>query len=206
MGNKKYTIITFFALAIFLIGVAFFTLSITYAYKPESEVLWNIDLGEISYKNDTKYEITTNKEYINFKVSLIDYGDEYGFMIPVINSGNIDAYLKEIRHTPLDEVVGVGASGKTYYIHDYVGYTITYGKQNDANKVNIGNLLQVNDLLKANTQNYIMLNVKFSNKERLSEEAIEVLDKSNYKIEKDGNLLNGFNLDLDVSLNYQELK
>lgn len=207
MGNKKYTIITFFALAIFLTSIAFFTLNLSYAYDEDEEAIWDISLGTMAYKEQSKkYGVSINKEYINFKVALVEYGEEYTFIIPIQNRGNVDAYLKEITYKTLDDVVGTSSQGKVYHVYDYVRYEAIYDKDNDINNVKMGNNPKINDLLKAHTENYFKINVKFLDKDTLSAEAIEVLSNSNYKISENGLLVNGFNLNLDIRFNYQELK
>lgn len=207
MGNKKYTIITFFALAIFLVSIAFFTLNISYAYESNDGSIWDITLGSPKYEDSNKeYGISTNKESIDFKVALVDYGDEYSFTIPIQNKGNIDAYLKEITYKTLDDVVGTSSNGKVYHVFDYVTYEVLYAKDNDPNDTRINNNLKMNDPLYAHTESNLKIYVKFLDKSRLTDEQIEVLDNSKYKVYKNGSLVNGFNLNLDIRFNYQELK
>ncbi len=207
MRNGKYMIITFCSFAIFLLAMAFFTLNITYAYQPEKDAIWDVYLGDITYRSNKDIApVTVNNEYMDFNASLKDYGDTFSFIVPIINDGTIDAYLKEINLTELNDVVGTSPSGKTYYVSDYVSYNVTYERGNDDNNISADVTLKEGDTLHAKTQNNLAVNVEFIGRDRLTEEAIIVLDNSTYKVNKDGTQVNGFNLHLQLGLNYQELK
>lgn len=201
MGKEKdIKVITgLFCVTLLLIGMAFFTITTTFAYNNSTineALTWNVYYSDAVIGNNKDGKVTVSRDNLDFSVKLDKYGEEFSFTTSVINDGDIDAVLKRIEKTNLDKLF-VGTSkttGETYYVSDYISFNVEYVSNNDKNGIRKDTKVKVGDKLYNSTNNKIIVTVKYRDKNKLSDDQLSVLKNYGYI----------FNLDLSVSTLYQQ--
>lgn len=206
----KKSIIILFALSITLMSLAFVTVTSTFAIPENTKVSsWNIMFSNPKLTSiDNNSNINVNNDNIDFHILLKEFGDSFSFTTEIINSGSYNAYLSNINKTNLSEII-VGESddtGNTYYVSDYISYTVKYLNNNKNNNILIGSSLKRGDKLMKNTKNSIIVTIRYKELDELTKDQIEVLNNSLVKTNIDGVDYLSFELDLNLNIIYQQLK
>lgn len=167
-----------------LIALAFGTISYTMSNVSEpvkTISLWDINYSEPTVKGeDNNYKVIVNNDRIDFNVTLKKPGDKVSFITSINNDGSYNAFLSSLETSKMNKSK-IGTSektGKTYYLSDYVSYTVKYLDNNSTNKVRVDKDVKVGDLLKKGTSNNIIVTVKYIEENRLTEDELEVLHKN----------------------------
>lgn len=201
MGKEKdIKVITgLFCVTLLLIGMAFFTITTTFAYNNSTvneALTWNVYYGNAVIGNNKDGKVTVSRDNLDFSIKLDEFGEEFSFTTSAINDGDIDAVLKRVEKTNLDKLF-VGTSkttGETYYVSDYVSFNVDYVANNEKNGIRKDTKVKVGDKLYNGTNNKIIVTVKYRDKNKLSDDQLSVLKNYGYT----------FNLDLSVSTLYQQ--
>lgn len=158
--------------SIFLLTVALLTVNSTFSLGEDS-INWNINL-----KTDEENVIIDDTRIDFFKT--LGINETYSFELDVNNDGNKDAkILRAIKSDLSEYVVGTSTTtNKTYYLKDYIRYTVTYLEDNKANDIHANDKVQTFDYLKKNTTNKIKIEVSFKS-EDITPDELSVLNAFN---------------------------
>ena len=138
--RKKYVGILLLIVLLLTITVGFALLSTTFNISGESKINgseWDVHFANLVPKTgsvtpDTAAYITDDELNINYAITLDKPGDFYEFTVDVVNTGTIDAKLKE-----LPVIEGVSAQQDAY-----VNYTFTH---TDGSEILVGEEIKVGE-------------------------------------------------------------
>lgn len=199
--SDKRIISSLFCVAVVLMSVAFATMSITmcFASSGESKVLnWSVSFGEAIVKDEPAAKnILTKDNKVDVSAKFKELGETLAFVTYIQNNGEYDAkvmYSGIVSN--LNDIVGTSeVTNKTYYLRDYVQYSIKYGKGNLDNNIETDEVIKVGDKLNKNTQNEIIVMIKLTEERYLTEDQKLVLRNYPKDIE----------VSMSIIVNYQEV-
>lgn len=199
MGSKKEVsfICTLVFAAIFVVSMAFLTIRSTFAYPEEiNSAVWSVYNGKTEVKNKNLGKVNISINNYDVSVRLKKYGEEFSFINEVVNDGGYNAVLSKLEITDLSKFrVGTSSkTNKTYTLEDYVLVRVDYAVNNEKNDVKKDRKVAVGDKLKMGTTNKVIVSVKLRDKNKLTEDQIEVFEKYGEMV----------NLDINVSTLYQQ--
>lgn len=173
--NYKFAV-TFLLAAIFLVSMAFLTITCSFAidYSRDSKE-FNIEFDNLNSNTMNLNDISLRKNNIMFNINLNRENNINTFIFDIENKGNIDAYIRNITKSKLEDYL-FSYNGKDYYLKDFVFYNVYYAVNNKDNNVHVDADLGIKDEIKSNTANQVVVKVRLKGSRELDAEYSEALD------------------------------
>lgn len=167
---------TFLVIAIFLVSMAFLTITVSFAidYSSESQK-FDIVFNNINSNTIDIESISLRKNNIMFNIDLSKENNVNSFIFDIENKGTIDAYINNIRMSKLDDDL-FEYNGINYKLSDFIVYNVYYAANNQDNKVLVNGDLKEKDELRKQTTNQVVVKVRLKESRELNQEKREALD------------------------------
>lgn len=167
---------TFLVIAIFLVSMAFLTITCSFAidYSKDAKE-FNIEFNNLNSNTMNLNDISLRKNNIMFNTNLNRENKINSFIFNIENKGNIDAYIRNITKSKLDDYLFTYKE-HDYYLSDFVFYNVDYATNNKDNNIQVDTDLGIKDEIKANTKNQVVVKVRLKDANELRQEYAEALD------------------------------
>ncbi len=177
---------TLLIIAIFLVTVAFFTITSSFAidYSSEPKVF---DVAFVNLKSNTMdtNNISLRKNNVMFNINLNKENNINSFIFDIENKGSMDAIIRNVSQSKLDDYL-FSYNDRDYYLSDFVFYNIYYTTNNKSNNIVLDSGLRTKDLIKSGTYNQVGVKVRLKRDDELNNDSLEALNHylTNNNIEK----------------------
>jgi hypothetical protein len=164
-------------LAIILLSTAFFT--ITSSFALDSNVSFDnfdIRISNIQSNNMNLDDISVRKNNLLFNIHLNNDNQVNSFIFDINNNGNVDGIIRALNKTKLDKDILFNYNNRDYYLSDFIFYNVTYSSNNADNSIVVNSDVLTNDIIKSNTSNSVLVNVRLKRDSELDDELKSALD------------------------------
>lgn len=167
---------SFLVVAIFLVSMAFLTITCSFAidYSRDAKE-FAVEFKNLNSNTMNLDDISLRKNNIMFNIDLNRENDTNSFIFDIENKGNIDAYIRNITKSKLEDYLFT-YNDKDYYLKDFLFYNVYYAVNNKDNDIQVNSNLGIKDKIKANTTNQVVVKVRLKSSKELKNEDREALD------------------------------
>lgn len=195
--NNIRTLSIMLSIAVILLTVAFVTITKSFALPNKiQDKIFNVRITDINSTGISLNDIRVANTNVFLNVHLNYTNPSNSFVMDVTNNGNIDAKIKNINSSFLENDYLFEYNNNKYYLKDFVVYKINYASKNITNGITMDADLRENDNLLVGTRNKVKVSFRLKKNSELSEEEIAALD---YYL-KDSDI----NRSISLNIDYQE--